>query len=193
MSSLPPIIDIRDDLNRARQETDQDVTEEFETVRDRLDAFADRNRADREGVLDEIDNELLRIEELLDGEAARDIRAARNRIHVFRDSLAETDEDFVVVDFGVRQHEESEGEPRSEREQVLPVGEVTMTATVANSGEDAEVVPVVTFYDETGEEIESVRGSAFDLPEGAEEQVEMETDVPEDAAYNAVSAVEASA
>lgn len=187
MTSIPPIIDIRDDLERAREETDEDVAEEFETVRDRLEAFADRRRADREGVLDEIDNELLRMEELLDGEASRAIRAARNRIHVFRDSLEATGEDFVVVDYGVHQHEEPESDG------VLPVGVVTMTVTVANSGDDAEVAPVVTFYDETGDELDSVRGPAFDLAEGAEERREFEVDVPEDAAYNAVSAVEADA
>ncbi|WP_276298928.1 DUF7553 family protein [Halorussus lipolyticus] len=131
MSSVPAIIDIRDDLERARQHTDEEVADEFETVRDRLDAFADRDLADREGVLDEIDNELLRMEELLDDEAGRAVRSARNRIHVFRDSLSGTDEDFAVVDYGVHQHEEPEYEG------VLPVGQATLSVTVANTGDDA--------------------------------------------------------
>ncbi|WP_137284771.1 DUF7553 family protein [Halorussus salinisoli] len=186
MASIPPIIDIRDDLRRAREATSEDVEEDFETVYDRLDAFADRDRADREGVVDEIDNELLRVEELLDDEeASRAIQSARNRIHIYRESRQQTDEDFVVVDSGVRQHEEPDADG------LLPVGEVTLTVTVANTGDDAEVVPLVALYDEDGDEVESVRGPAFDLPAGVEERIEMDLDVPSDATHYAVSVTEA--
>ncbi|UPV75114.1 FxLYD domain-containing protein [Halorussus limi] len=187
MASIPPIIDIRDDLRRAQDEADADVSDDFETVRDRLDAFGERDRADREGVVDEIDNQLLRVEELLDDEeATRAVRSARNRLHIYRESLDQTDPNLAVVDSGVRQHEEPEADG------VLPVGEVTLTATVANSGDDAEVVPVVGFYDGDGEELESVRGPAFDLEAGTEGQIELEVDVPSDATHYAVSVVRAS-
>ncbi|WP_276279307.1 DUF7553 family protein [Halorussus caseinilyticus] len=182
MASIPPIIDIRDDLRRAREATDEDVREDFETVRDRLDAFADRDRADREGVVDEIDNQLLRVEASLDDEeASRAIQFARNRIHIYRENREQTDESLVVVDSGVRQHEEPDAEG------VLPVGEVTLTSTVANTGDDAAIVPLVTFYDEGGDEVKSLRGPEFDLPAGVEEQIEMDVDVPSDASNYAVS------
>jgi hypothetical protein len=186
VSSIPPIIDIRDDLRRARDEADTDVSDDFETVRDRLDAFGERDRADREGVVDEIDNQLLRVEELLDDEeATRAVRSARNRLHIYRESLDGTDENLAVVDTGVRQHEEPEADG------VLPVGEATLTVTVANTGDDAEVVPVVGFYDEEGDQVESVRGPAFDIAAGNEGQIELDVDVPSDATRYAVSAVEA--
>lgn len=186
MASLPPILDIRDDLRRAREEADADVSDDFETVRDRLDAFRDRDLADRQGVVDEIDNQLLRVEELLDDEeATRAVRSARNRIHVYRESLDDTDESLAVVTSGVRQHEEPAADG------VLPVGEVTLTVTVANTGDDAAVAPVVGFYDEDGEELDSVRGPAFDLEAGTEGQIELDVDVPSDATNYAVSAVRA--
>ena len=40
------------------------------------------------------------------------------------------------------------------------------------------MVPVVGFYDEEGEELESVRGPAFDLAAGTEGQIELDVDVP---------------
>ena len=188
MASVPPIIDIRDDLNRARTETDAEfVEEEFETVRDRLDAFAERDVADREGIVDEIDNQLLRVEERLDQddpEAARAIQSARNRIHIYRRSVENSDENLAVVESDVRQHEGAAGE------QPLPAGEVTMTVTVANAGDDAEVVPVVRFYDEDGDELESVRGPAFESAGGTQAQREFAVDVPTDASNYATSVVE---
>jgi len=191
VASIPPIVDVRDDLRRARDEADADVDDDFETVRDRLDAFAERDRADREGVVDEIDNQLLRVEEQLDDdEATRAVRSARNRLHVYRESLGESDEDLLVVDSGVRQHEEPEAE-RSDPDEPLPVGEVTLTVTVANSGDDAEVAPIVRFYDEAGEEVGSARGPAFDLAAGTEGRMKVDVDVPSDATHYAVSVVDA--
>ncbi|WP_435176128.1 DUF7553 family protein [Halorussus sp. AFM4] len=185
MASIPPILDIRDDLRRAREETDADLDDELETVYDRLDAFADQDLGDVEGDLDVIDNELLRVEELLDDEeAARALRSARNRIHIYRESREQTDEDLAVVDSGVEEAEDvgPAGLP--------PVGEVTLTATVANTGDDTEVVPVAAFYDEDGEEVGTVEGPAFDLPAGVEQRIHFDVDVPSEASLYGVSVVE---
>lgn len=184
--ALPTIIDIRDDLHRAREaadgDEDDDLAAEIDTVLDRLDAFAERDVADRGGIVDEVDNQLLRVEEQLgDEDAARAIQSARNRLHIYRENREATHENLAVVDSAVRQHEEPESEG------VLPVGEVTLTVTVANTGEDTEVVPTVTFYDENATELDSVRGPEFPLAGGGQEQFELEVDVPSDATSYAVS------
>jgi hypothetical protein len=182
--ALPVLIDIRDDLYRALEATDEDaaLAEEIETMSDRLDAFEDRDRADRGGIVDEVDNQLLRVEEQLDDEeASRAIQSARNRLHIYRESRNQTDQNLAVVDSSVRQHDEPEADG------VLPVGVVTLTVTVANTGADTEVVPTVTFYDEGADEVESVRGPEFGLPSGGQEQFEMDVDVPADATSYAVS------
>lgn len=190
MAPLPAILDIRDDLYRALEDTreDADFAEEIETVLDRLDAFEERDLADREGVVDEIDNQLLRVEQRLeeedDEEAARALQSARNRLHIYRQAREETDENLAVVDSDVRERDEAVTEG------TLPVGEVTLTVTVANTGEDAEVAPLVTFYDEDGDEVESVRGPEFALGGGDQEQLEFAVDVPGDSAAYAVSVSE---
>lgn len=186
--TLPPILDIRDDLYRAFEATGEDeaLGEEIETVLDRLDAFEDRDLADRAGVIDDVDNQLLRVEERLDDEdASRAIGAARNRIHIYRASRETTDPDLAVVTSSVHSpdHPDPDGLP--------PVGEVTVEVTVANTGGDTRVEPVVTFYDEAGDDLETVRGQAVDLPGGEQTHVEMDVDVPDDASYYAASAVEA--
>jgi hypothetical protein len=184
--SLPAIIDIRDDLHRALEEAnrdeDDDLAEEIETVLDRLDAFADRDRADRGGIVDEVDNQLLRVEEQLDDEeAARAIQSARNRLHIYRENREATDQNLSVVDSSARQHEDPDAGG------VLPVGEVTLSVTVANTGEDTEIVPTVTFYDETASELDSVRGPEFPLTGGDQETFELDVDVPADGTSYAVS------
>lgn len=191
VASIPPILDIRDDLYRALEAAgeDDDLAAELDTVLDRLDAFAERDRADQQGVVDDIDNQLLRVEQRLeergDEEAARDIGAARNRIHIYRESVQNSADDLAVVDSGVRQHEETDAEG------LLPVGETTITVTVANTGEDAEIVPLVSFYDESGDEVESRRGPTFDLGAGEQGQIELDVDVPSDASHYAVSVTNA--
>ena len=196
MAPLPAILDVRDDLYRALEDTDEDeaLAEELETILDRLDAFDDRDRADREGVVDEIDNQLLRIEQLLEERnddeseaAARALQSARNRIHIYREHREQTAENLSVVDSGVRQRDDDE----RVTEGTLPVGEVVVTVTVANAGEDVEIVPIVTFYDGDGEDLETVRGPEFALDGGGQEQFEMEVDVPGDATSYAVSVSEA--
>lgn len=191
---LPDILDIRDDLNRALEETDEDeeLGEEIDSVLDRLDAFVERDAADREGVIDEIDNQLLRVEERLEQDdsdaaesAARSIQSARNRIHIYRENREQTAENLVVVDSGIRQRNDE-----AVVEGTLPVGEVTVSVTVANTGEETDVVPVVTFYDENGNDLGSVEGPEFALAEGTEEQFEMEIDTPSDATSYAVAVTE---
>ncbi|MFC4449624.1 hypothetical protein [Halorussus aquaticus] len=188
--SLPAILDIRDDLYRALEATGEvdAVAEEIETVLDRLDAFEDRDAADRQGIVDEVDNQLLRVEERLnqrdDDEAVRALQAARNRLHIYRDSVEETDENLAVVETDVRQHD------IDDTHEELPVGQVTMTATVANTGDDAEVVAFVGFYGDDGDEIETLRGPEFAVPGGGQERVEMEVDVPGDARHYAMSVAE---
>ncbi|WP_135805238.1 DUF7553 family protein [Halorussus marinus] len=184
MTPLPALIDIRDDLARAIEETDgdDDLRSELRTVSDRLDAFEERDRADRGGIVDEVDNQLLRVEERLDDEAAaRAVQSARNRLHIYRESRQQTDANLAVVDSTVR----DSGGPGAD--EVVPVGEVTVAVTVANTGADTEIVPIVTFYDDRAAEVESVRGPEFALAGGEQAQFEFDADAPADATTHAIS------
>ena len=188
---LPAIIDVRDDLYRALEATDdaesEALAEEIETVLDRLEAFQERDLAEREGIVDEIDNQLLRVEEqLADDEAARAIGSARNRLHIYRGTREATDPNLAVVKSSVRQHDDSGSDAEIDR--VLPVGEATVTVsvTVANTGEDTEVVPTVTLFEDGGE-LESVRGPEFPLAGETQEAFEFDVEVPADATSYGIS------
>lgn len=202
--TLPAIIDVRDDLHRALEATDDEESEalaaEIETVLDRLDAFENRDLAEREGVVDEIDNQLLRVEEqLADDEAARAIGSARNRLHIYRGTREATDANLAVVESSVRERDDRDradrdhdrhrdSESAREVERVLPVGEETITVslTVANTGEDTEVVPTVRLYDD-GDELEAIRGPEFSLAGGTQETFEFDVEVPADAESYGIS------
>jgi len=135
--TLPALIDVRDDLERvlAAVDEDDDLADETATVRDPLDAFEERDRADRGGIVDS------------------DARAP--------DEPADDD--------------------------VVPVGEVPIRVTVANTVADTEIVPVVTSYDEDADDIETVRGPEFALTGGEQEQFESGADALADATSYIVS------
>lgn len=192
MTDVPYVLDIKDDLERAREATDADVGEEISAVGERLDAYADRTdatggridadaggaSADPEGVLEEIENELLRLEELTDGTAERRLRSARNRVHVFRDAIAAAPSGVAVLEAKTRL---ADAGAEVETEEVS--GEATeFWLTLANdTGERQRVTVTLDLYAD-GDRVTSY---VSETTVGADEQktVTVIAEVPEEAAY----------
>jgi hypothetical protein len=182
MERLPAILDVRDDLRAANDAAERDVDDDVADALGRLDEYADRDRGDREGLLDDLDNELLRLEEQVsDEEATRRFQAARNRIRVFRGSLSGGGDGLAVVDTKL-------GKPDADGDRDvsdLRTEDVEVAATVVNEGEARDVTVTVTFYDAESEEIRSDATETFALDGNAQETVTVSTTVPEDANYYA--------
>lgn len=174
-------------MTRAREATDADVDEEFRTIRDRLDAFAERDAANRTGIVDEIDNQLLRVEAQLDGEAARSVAAARNRLRIYRQTRDQTDDELAVVESHLQRPDESGSDLTVED---VHGQDVVVAATVANSGATRSVAPVATFYDADGTDLGSLSGPTTEVPEGDQRTVDIEGTVPDETAYYSVSLAE---
>lgn len=186
MASLPAVLDIRDDLDRAREDVDEEHREELAEVGDRLEALADRDRADPEGVLDEIDNQLLRIETQADGEAERRLRASRNRIHLYRESLDKS-EGLTVLDSRFREADAT-GVPDA-----VIGGEAALRVTVANEEADRDVRVEAVFYGPDGDELEAIGADLGHLSEGEQATDELDVTVPPETEYYVVTATEAGA
>jgi hypothetical protein len=163
-SDIPEIIDIRDDLDRAEAAAARELSEETETVRDRLGDFPERSAGDREGIVDSVDNELLRLEEQAESDDASEyLQAARNRLQLFRDALGDADGDLVVVTTRL----ESDSHNSGGTDVTSFQGEqVRLELTVANVGGPAAGRPTVAFYDDENAEIETFSADPVEFDDG---------------------------
>lgn len=177
MTDVPSLIDVRDNLEFVRERTDDDdVVDTVDRIEDRLDGFAARDDADRQGVLDEIDNELLRLETLTDGRVEQRVRAARNRVHIYRDARAGAGdaEDVVPVDLSV----DPPGGEATLASATPESGEATVELTVVAEDEAERFDVVVAFRDEDGNVVEVVEAGEATVEAGGEETVTLSTTVP---------------
>ena len=180
MDQLPTVLDIRDDLRAARESSDRDVEDDVKAVVGRLEEYAERDIGDREGLLDDIDNQLLRLQEqALDDESAERFQAARNRIHIFRDSLAGQTGGPVVIDAHL-----TEVDSETERGlDELRSTEATVRTTVVNEGDAGDVLVEAGFYDDDNGRVESTESDRFEMDAGEQQTVTLEAVVPEKADY----------
>jgi hypothetical protein len=186
MSAIPPLLDVRDDLRSARQTADADVNDDIAAVIERLEELPERDSGTQDSLLDEVDNELLRLEEQLDGDAERHVAAARNRIQIYRHSLGGSSEHLLVVDTVFRSGESGPGAvPADVRNE-----EGTVEATVLNETDPREVIPVVTFYD-GDDELKEVTGAPVEFGEDDQRTVEVTAMVPERTDRYTVTVVDA--
>lgn len=182
MERLPTVLDIRDDLRAARESADRDIDDDVATVVGRLEEYTERDIGDREGLLDDVDNHLLRLQEQSsDEETAQRFQAARNRIRVFRDSLGSGTGGVTVIEtyLTVNDTDDDAEQPLDE----LRSSDVTVHATVVNDGEASDVVVEVGFYDDANEQVESVASNQFAVGAGEQQTVTLEATVPESADY----------
>ncbi len=181
MERLPTVLDIRDDLRAARESADRDVGDDVEAVIGRLEEYTERDRGDREGLLDDVDNHLLRLQEQSSDEsAAQRFQAARNRIHVYRDSLGGSTAGVAVIDAYLSTGGEDDAERHLDE---LRGDDVTVHATVVNDGEAGDVVVEAEFYDEANEQVASTASDRFAMDASGQQTVELSTFVPESADY----------
>lgn len=196
MSSLPEVIDVRDDIEVAREESvaGSDARIAIAEAIERLEELERAESGERGGLLDDVENRLLRAEEQLGGDAERRLRSARNRIEQYRESLSRAGEGLAILDARLRRIETDDDSDRD----VSPVEagseadeRVETTVTVVNEGEPRSVAALVTFRDDAGEPISERRSDTIEF--GADEQrsIQFETDRPAAAESHVATAVSA--
>lgn len=186
MADVPHIVDVEDDLEEARRAADADLDEEIDTIEDRLRAYSDRDAADPQGVLEEVENELLALEERTDGEAERRIRAARNRVHIYRDAQSGTDDDVVLLEAKARRADAGSEVERTADQ----ASESEFWLTVVNDADRREFDVQLVFYDEDGDVLERMVGGDVSIAPEEQKTITVVADVPVDAAFYEARAVE---
>lgn len=185
MDDVPHIVDVEDDLEYARR-ADADLDEEIDGIEDRLDAYSERDAADPEGVLEVVENELLALEEETEGTVEERVRAARNRIHIFRSALTDTDDDVALLEAKARRADAGSEVQRSADSD----SESEFWLTVVNDGGPREFDVEIVFYDEEGEVLERIEGGDVSIAADEQKTITVLAEVPDDAAFYGARAVE---
>lgn len=188
-STLPPILDVRDQLDRIKSQSDDpEVARLVDESRELLDRYESRERGGLDSLVDDLDNNVLQLRERLDegSGAARQAEGAQNRLRIYRNSRQNTSETLHVADSRLvsdgRRVEPSDvaGEP------------VAVEGTLVNQGDARDVVVRLTFYDDVAP-VQRLERLERDLGEGERRTVELTAYVPDDAVYYDVAALDADA
>lgn len=172
MTRLPEMLDIRDDLQPAKETAEHDIDEDIENILELLQTYEDREHGDRRGLLDRIDEELLRLEEQAQSDHTRlHLQAARNRVRIYRDTMSES-----VTDVGITTTDLSTGDAEDQ---------ATLHVTILNEGEPTTATVITTFYDEDFDEIETVHSEPVECDADTEMTVDLELEPPTDYAHYA--------
>jgi hypothetical protein len=117
-----------------------------------------------EGVLDEIEQVLLRLQEQCSDDAEEYFQSARNRVGIFRDSVSGDGDGVTVVST-----RRTSGGRRSEYE----------VTAVNNTDGQVDGRAMVTFYDDDGEELDTATSEQTTYEAGEEKPVRVSADPPD--------------
>ena len=132
-----------------------------------LQTYEDREYGDRQGLLDHIDEELLRLEEQAESDPTQlHLQAARNRIRIYRDTMSKS-----VTDVGITTTDLTTGNPEEQ---------TTLHVTLVNEGEPTTVTVIVPFYDVDFTEIKTARSEPVKCEADTEVTVDLELEPPDD-------------
>ena len=171
---VPPVVDIRDHLDRIRDDSPH--------VEDQVDSIATEltrlpgGESDA-SVIDQIDNMLLALELRVHGETEREVVTARNRLLTYRSNRRQQSaflghtEPCVVAPSSGKRTELSKLAGRTAR----------LTTIVTNRGDARDVVVVVQISDEEGRILSQIITEETTVGVGEQQQVTATIFIPEDA------------
>lgn len=186
---LPPILDVRESLDRIEREADADVSDQLDRVRSLLDEYEGRGTdagSSRASLVDDIDGVVVSMRERLSGDADRYAEGIENRLQIYRDSRNDVSETIHVSGAELTDDGGHVGSAKAVRGEA-----VTLDATLVNQGESRDGVVRVTFYDETHTPTLRVERRENDLTPDDHRQVSQRVFVPEDAEYFDIAALDA--
>lgn len=170
MSGVPKILDIRDDLSQAQETSEQDIDEDIKDIIDIIQSYEDRRYGDRQGLLDRLDEELLRLEEQVESDHTRlHVQAARNRVRIYRDATSDSATDLGIITTKLTTADTEE--------------QATLRITVANEGDPTTINVIVDFYDEDFNEVRTTRSESVECDANAEATAVLDIVPPDDYTY----------
>ena len=185
---LPPVLDVRDSLDRIERDADADVADELERTRALLDQYEARDgETSRASLVDDLDGLVVAMRERLSGDADRYAEGIENRLQTYRDSRGDASETLTVSGPELRD---------DDGERVASVGRydaetATLDATLVNEGEPRDGVVRLTLYDADHDPRRRVLVRESDLGTDEHRQVSARVAVPDEAEYYDVTALDA--
>ncbi|MDS0299338.1 hypothetical protein NDI76_11355 [Halogeometricum sp. S1BR25-6] len=186
---LPPILDVRDALDRIERESDADVSDQLDRVRSLLDEYEGREAdasTSQASLVDDVDGVVVSMRERLSGDADRLAEGIENRLQIYRDSRSDASETLYASGAGL-----SDNGGDVESAKAVRGEAVTLEATLVNQGEPRDGAVRLTFYDESNAPVLRVERRETDLRPDDNRQVSQRVFVPEEAEYFDVTALDA--
>ena len=186
---LPPILDVRDALDRIERESDADVSDQLNRIRSLLDEYEGREAdatTSQASLADDIDGVVVSMRERLSGDADRLAEGVENRLQIYRDSRNDVSETLHVSGAGL-----TDGGGHVESAKAVRGETVTLDATLVNQGDPCDGVVRLTFYDESHTPTLRVERRENGLTPDDNRQVSQRVVVPEEAEYFDVAALDA--
>lgn len=178
--AIPPLIDVRDALDRAEAASTGNLDDDLEPVRERIAAVADDEVANVPSTVAALDDRILALRDRRDLSEGADywLETVHNRFSTYRDRLDETSAALEVASARIVDGDD-------ERASVAEVddAEATLRGTLVNGGSATRAVVQVVFYDDDGAPLWKVESPAVDLDTGERRPVDRRVYVPEAAAY----------
>ena len=169
MVDVPEVLDVRDDLERARAATGPELSGDVDEVLGMLEAYETREYGDRIGVLDRMENELTHLQDATTSETAETrFRAAANRIRNYREAVSEAPGDVGVLTTKLSGTDETD--------ELAEAGRLRVTAV--NEGEPTTGHVAVTFYDANNDEVETVASEPVMFDANEETTVTVDVTTP---------------
>ncbi|MFC5972787.1 hypothetical protein ACFPYI_15730 [Halomarina salina] len=181
---LPPLLDVRDALDDIEREADADVSDDVDAIRADLDRLAEHDEAS-DSVVSDVEDDVLALRERLSGDADMYAEAVENRIRQYRTSRQSASDTVDIADPRLARNGTAVDLERQRGETVDVEG------VLVNQGESRAATVLTAFHDDDGTVSRTVESRAYDLDAGEKRDVSLTVFVPDDAAYYAVSAVDA--
>jgi hypothetical protein len=186
-SDLPPTLDFRNALDEIEARTDADVSEITDEIRAKLEEFAERDGAGRESLLSDIDRLTVDLESRSSGNAARRAEGIRNQIDAYRESDAG---DAAELSLSGARLVDGNG---SEVDLTASDGALAvLRGTLVNGGPERRVVTMCSFYDDSGNPLQTIESRVYELDPGEKRDVAIDLYAPARATRYGAAALDAS-
>ncbi|WP_276261127.1 hypothetical protein [Haloglomus litoreum] len=183
---LPPLIDMGDVLDRIeRNTTSEEATAHLEEVRAVLARVTERDPANRESLLGDLDSLVDSLRMHVHGDAAFWAETVQNRVANYRRTRRARSDTLHFSASRLTVDGDEPVDPAAHQGE-----KATLRGTLVNQGERGAATVQLAFYDEAGEATWTVESCEFDLDAGERRTLNLHVWIPEDADHHGVAVLD---
>lgn len=186
-STLPPLVDVRDDLQYLDAHGPAGIGDDLDGIEEALLTLPGSAPAEQVDALDEVEDALFHLGSATDGPAGARVERARTRVRTYRRVLGTASEGLTVVEHSIRHAHSGHVAPLG----ALRNADAEVRCRVRNEGRSRDVVVVVEFYDRDCGTLSKARSGRTYVETEREQVVSVPVRVPPAARYYTATPLDA--